>query len=279
MVENITVDKALYKGHKMVTYPVMLIMFGVMGLTFLFGFQKRPPVWIWPVGLSSSFILSWLFWSVSIPKWKVWAFDNVRNVHELEKRAIQEKLIWNSNSIFNKTEIWNKEDKQKWELLQSKFLKKDEIVFESDLTVPPETIICYSKGKNFIEMIVMLGCMSIGLYLIIQDNSYIVGTIFTLIGGYFACKEYKEATNKSPQIILNDKGIETINTKFYNWNEIFNENVEILGSGKHIHYYLTYEYPGGVENLLVDDFNVEYKELRRLLRVYKGRSITRNNYR
>jgi len=261
MVENITVDKALYKGHKMVTYPVMLIMFGVIGLTFLFGFQKHPPVWIWPVGLSSSLILSWLFWSVSVPKWKVWAFDNVRNVHELEKRAIQEKLIWNSNSIFNETEIWKKEDKQKWELLQGKFLKKDEIVFESDLKVPPETIICYSKSKNFIEMIVMLGCMSLGVYLIIQDNSYIVGIIFSLIGGYFAFKEYREATNKSPQITLNDKGIETINTKFYNWNEIFNENVEILGSGKHIHYYLIYEYPGGVENLLVDDFDVDYKRV------------------
>jgi hypothetical protein len=40
-----------------------------------------------------------------ITKWRVWAFENVRNVHELKKRAIQEKLISADSSIFEKTEI------------------------------------------------------------------------------------------------------------------------------------------------------------------------------
>jgi hypothetical protein len=277
MTENSTVDKAISKGHKMVTYPGMLVMFGMMGLTFLFGFQKNSPVWIWPVGLLSSIILSWLFWSVRITKWKVWAFDNVRNVHELKKRAIQERLIWDDYSFFNNTEIWNSNDKQKWDLLQDKFLKKDEIIYENDLTLPTEKIIYYSKEKNLVEMIVMLGCLALGLYLILQSNSYVFGTILSLIGGYFAFKEFREATNGTPQIIISDKGIETINTRFYSWNDVDNEDVDIVSSGEHTHYYLTYEHPDGSENLLIDNYDIGYKELRRLLIVYRGRNLTKNN--
>lgn len=278
MTEHITVDKALSKGHKMVTYPGMLIMFGTMGLTFLFGLQKNNPVWVLPVGLCSSFILSWIFWSIRITKWKVWAFDNTRNIHELKKRAIQENLIWDDNSIFNKTEIWNGEDKKRWKLLQDKFLKKDEITSENDLTVPSEKIIYYSKGKNFVEMVVMLGCLAVGGYLLIESNSFIFGTALSLIGGYFAYKEFKKATNKTPQIILSDKGIETITTKFHNWIDILNEDVDIESSGKHTHYYLTYENPDGVEHLQIDDYGIEYKELKRLLRVYKGRSLEQRKF-
>lgn len=276
MFETITVDKALSRGHKMVTYPGMFVMFSIMGLTFLFGLQKKDLVWIWPVGISSSILLSWLFWSVRITKWKVWAFENIRNVHELKKRAIQEKLIWSDGSFFNKTEIWNREDRQKWEFLQNKFLIKDEVIYQDDLTIPSEKIILYSKGKNLVEMFVMLGCLAVGIYLIVKSNNYLFGTILSLIGGYFAFKEFKEATNKTPQITLSDKGIETINTKFYRWDDISNEDVDIVGSGKHTHHYLIYDHPDGAENLLIDDYDIEFKELRRLLRVYKGRSLKTN---
>lgn len=43
-------------------------------------------------------------------------------------------------------------------------------------------------------MSVMLGCLAIGLYLIIQQDNYVFGAIISLIFGYFAFKEFKEAT-------------------------------------------------------------------------------------
>lgn len=275
MFEIVTVDKALTKGHKMVTYPGMVIMFGIMGLTVLFGLQKGSPFWIWPVGIGSSIVLAWLYWSVRITKWKVWAFDNVRNVHELKKRAIQEKLIWTDHSPFNKTEIWNSSDKEKWKSLQDKFLIKDEIKYEDDLTVPSERIIYYSKGKNLVEMAVMLGCLAVGVYIMALGDNTVLGSVLSLVGGYFAFKEFRQATNKIPQIIINEKGIETVKTKFYKWHDINDEDVEIQGSGKDTHYYLIYEHPDGAENLLIDDYDIEYRELRKLLRVYKGRSMSK----
>jgi hypothetical protein len=270
MNEPVTVDEAIAKGHRMVNYPVFIIMFGTIGLTIYFGAQKIIPTWGFPVGFVLAFGLAWLWWSIMITKWRLWAFDNVRNVQELKKRAVQEKLIWADNSIFEKTEIRSVTDKEKWTSLQHKFKQED--IFQDDLTIPNETIIYYSKGGNFVEMAVMLGCLGVGIYLLVKTDSYILGSILSIVGVYFSFKEYKEATNTEPQIILNEKGIKTISTDFYNWSEIENEEVISEGSGKHTHYYLTYDHPNGAEHLQIDDYETDQRSLNKLLIVYRGRS-------
>lgn len=270
MNETVTVDEAISKGHKMVNYPVMVIMFGTIGLTLYLGTQKLIPTWGFPVGFVLAFIFAWLWWSIMITKWRLWAFDNVRNVHELKKRAIQEKLIWADNSIFEKTEIRNATDKEKLNSLTNKFKQEDH--FQDDLTVDNETVIYYSKGKNLVEMVIMLGCLGVGIYLLLKTDSYFIGAILSIVGAYFGYKEYKEATNTEPQIIINDKGIKTISTDFYNWNDIENEEVISEGSGKHTHYYLTYEFPDGTEHLQIDDYDTDLRNLNKLLILYRGRS-------
>lgn len=270
MNENVTVDEAISKGHRMVNYPVLIIMFGTIGLGIYLGSQKILSFWIVPIVFMFGFGLAWLWWSIMITKWRLWAFDKVRNVHELKKRAIQEKLIWVDNSIFEKTEIRSTVDKKKWNSLQNKFKQDD--FFQDDLTIPNETIIYYSKGKNFVEMAIMLGALTIGIYLLVQTDSYILGSILSIIGAYFAFKEFKEATNTEPQITINDKGIKTISTDFYSWNDIKNEEVISVRSGKHIHYYLTYDYPNGAEHLQIDDYETDIKELNKLLILYRGRN-------
>ncbi|KAA5547461.1 hypothetical protein [Adhaeribacter rhizoryzae] len=270
MNKTVTVDEAISKGHRMVNYPVMVIMFGIIGLTLYLGVQKLIPTWCFPVGFVLAFILAWLWWSFMITKWRLWAFDNVRNVHELKKRAIQEKLVWADNSIFEKTEIRTATDKEKLSLLQNKFRQDD--LFQDDLRVTNETVIYYSKGKNFVEMAAMLGCLGVGIYLLLETDSYILGSILSIVGAYFGFKEYKEATNTEPQIILNDKGIKTISTDFYDWNDIENEEVINEGSGKHTHYYLTYDHPDGAEHLQIDDYDTDQRSLNKLLILYRGRS-------
>lgn len=269
MNETVTVDEAISKGHRMVNYPVVIIMLGSIGVTLYLSTQKILPIWVFPIGFVLAFGLAWLWWSIMITKWRLWAFDNVRNVHELKKRAVQEKLIWADNSFFEKTEIRNATDKEKWNTLQHKFKQDD--LFQDDLTVPNETIIYYSKGKNFVEMAIMLGCLGFGIYLLLKTDSYILGSILSIVGAYFGFKEYKEATNTEPQIILNGNGIKTISTDFCNWTEIENEEVISEGSGKHTHYYLTYDHPHGSERLQIDDYDTDLRSLTKLVIIYRGR--------
>lgn len=269
MNETITVDEAISKGHRMVNYPVFIIMFGTIGLGIYLVSQKILPFWVTPVGFVLGFGLAWLWWSIMITKWRLWAFENVRNVHELKKRAVQEKLIWSDNSIFEKTEIRSATDKEKWTLLQDKFRQED--LFQDDFTIPNETIIYYSKGKNLVEMVIMLGCLAVGIYMLLKTDSYIWGSILSIVGAYFGFKEFKEATNTEPQIILNDKGIKTISTEFCEWTQIHNEEAISEGTGKHIHYYLVYDHADGAEHLQIDDYDTDIKKLNKLLILYRGR--------
>lgn len=277
MNETVTVDEAIAKGHRMVNFPVFIIMFGTIGLCFYLVIQKNLPYWTIPVGFGLAFGLAWLYWSVMITKWRLWAFDNVRNIHELKKRAVQEKLIWSDNSIFEKTEIRNATDKEKWNSIQPRF--KEDDVFQDDLTIPIETIIYYSKRKNFVDMAIMLCCLGVGIYLLVKTDGYIIGSILSILGAYFGFKEYKEATDTEPQIIINNEGIKTISTDFYQWTEIKNEEVISESSGKHVHYYLIYNHPDGAIHLRINDYETDQKSLNKLLILYRGRSKKRTTNR
>ncbi len=108
--------------------------------------------------------------------------------------------------------------------------------------------------------------------MIFYYDSYIFGSILSILGAYLSFREFKQATNTEPQIIVNENGIETISTEFYNWNVIENEEVVSEGSGKHTNYYLIYDHPDGSEHLKIDDYDTDMRKLNRLLILYRGRS-------
>lgn len=266
MNEKVTVEKAILKGHLIINVPVVAIMIVVPIIGFYLAFQNVLPYWTGPVSIGLAFGLAWLYWSIMITKWRLWAFENVRNVHELKKRAIQEKLIWADNSIFEKTEIRISADKKKWVSLQNKLINED--IFIDDIEIPIETKIYYSKSKSYFEMVSMLGCVAFGIYLIIVGKSYLLGAIFLLLGAYLAYKEYKVAKNVIPQIIINEKGIETISTGFCKWVDIENEEVKRISKNL----FLTFNYPNGYALIKIDDFDTSLSSLSKLLILYRGRN-------
>lgn len=269
MYEATTVTEAIDRGRRMINYPVGIIQFTVIiGSIFVVIFFNLPG-WLVPVGILIGFIASWLYWSFVITQWRIWAFENVRNVHELKQRAIKEKLIWKDGSIFGKTEIRTAADKEKLQSLESKFLQND--VFVDDSSVPDETVVYYSKTKNFLQMGIMLIAMFGGIYLLAVSANYLAGGLLTAFGAFFSIKEYLQATNTTPQIILNSRGIETVSTPFYEWKDITDDEAVARRTGKSTNHYLNYNYPNGSEQLKIDDYEISQRELDNLLRVYRGR--------
>jgi ABC-type multidrug transport system fused ATPase/permease subunit len=272
MKESITVEDAIKKGKWLIDYPAKTILFTFIIIGVYLQVQNIITGWlIIPVVYILPFFLACLYWSITITKWRNWAFENVRNVHELKKTAIQERLIGKDNSIYQKFEIKTPNDKIKWNLLQSKFDKDD--VFHNDPSISKQTIIFYSKIKNLFQMLLGFFCIAIGIYLLYDSKNIIFGILILVLGIYISYKDFREAFNTTPQIILDDNGIETVNTKFYNWENIKNEEVIRDGYGKHTHYYLVYDYPNGKEYLKIDDYNTNMKKLNKLLILYKGRSM------
>lgn len=245
-------------------------MFGVAVITLYLGIQKLIPGWSYPVGVALAYGMAWLWWKIASSKWQSWAFHNVRNVHELRKRAVQEILIGSDNNVIETIESQQAEDKEKLSALQNKFKQDD--LFEDDFTIPNETTIYYSKRKNRLAIAIMSICLIIGICGFILSVTYIYSAITIFVGLYFGLKYYKNMQDQQPQIILNIKGIQTISTKHFNWKEIRNDQVIVELTDRHISYFLYYEHPDGVEHLQIDNYSTDQRNLSRLLVLYRERS-------
>ena len=278
MKEQISVDKAIKRGHLIVNVPVFISIIGFPALGLYLSKKNLIPGWGIGIAFLIGFVLAWLIWSFMITKWRIWAFENVRNVHELKKRAIQEKLIWNDGNIFEKTEIRNAEDKSKLKKLKKKFEQEDE--YKEDYSLPPKMEIHYSKAYNYIELGISILIIAVGIYFFNKGETkqYILGAIMTGIGLYSTIKEFRKALDTKPKIIIDSKGIQTKNVEFKNWSNIENEEVIQEGYGKSAKSYLTYFYDEDeFEKIEIDSLNVTHRELENIIRTYRIRN--NKNYR
>jgi hypothetical protein len=278
MRQEISVNKAIIRGHLIVNVPVFVCIIGIPALSFYLSNQNLIPKWGIGIGFVLGFVIAWLVWSFMITKWRIWAFENVRNVHELKKRAIQEKLIWNDGNIFEKTEIRTLEDKEELKKLEKKFDKED--VYREDYSLPPKTIIKYSKSLGLFELIISILIIGVGIYFITKgtNKSYVLGGIMGLIGIYSSIKELRKFLNNKPQIIIDKKGIETITAEFKNWSNIESEEVIQEGYGKSAKSYLTYWYDEEIfEKIEIDQLDITHQQLENIIRTYRIRN--NKNYR
>ena len=164
MKQEISVKKAINRGHLMVNIPVFICIIGFPAITIYLSRKGIIPGWGIVIGSLIGFAISWFIWSFMITKWRIWAFENVRNVHELKKRAIEQKLLWKDGSVFEKTEIKSHRDKLKLKKLEDKFEKED--VYREDYFLASRTEIFYSKLTNRFELTISILIVGIGIYLI-----------------------------------------------------------------------------------------------------------------
>ncbi|MCR9166635.1 hypothetical protein [Phaeodactylibacter xiamenensis] len=113
-----SIDEVIRIGQIEVNGPVAIIMFGIPIIAILVAPIIIPKEYVGistVAGLFLGFILAWLWWSYRIVKWRIWAFENTEKSdwQKLKERAINQKLIWNDGSIFEKTEIRSREENQK----------------------------------------------------------------------------------------------------------------------------------------------------------------------
>jgi hypothetical protein len=272
MHEIISVEEAIKKGIYTVNLPALLIFISGLIASFTLAFIFIRPYQMIP-GLVVSFVLATVYRTIMAAKWRIWAFDKVRNVHELHERALSEKLMFLTNRPgFGIINYNSESQKEKWEQLQAKFQQPD--IFIDDKSIPAETIIRYSVLKYLIWTIVFLLMTIFGIYLLTLGGviSYIIGGPMILLGALNSYMRIKNMFNREPQIIINNQGIRTANTPFYRWKEIANEKMIREGVGKYAMYYLRYDYPKGNTKFHFNDLDVNFMRLQKILKVYRGRN-------
>jgi|GEM_PF-4295617 len=92
------------------------------------------------------FIVGAIYNKIAMERWRIWAFTNVRNVHELRNAAIQYMFVPESKLHFS-VEFPSASFKQKWKALQYRFDTPDEIL--EDITLPDTVIIPANRVQRY----------------------------------------------------------------------------------------------------------------------------------
>jgi hypothetical protein len=287
----ISVDEAITKGRQMLLLPRIVMVVGLFFFLFpitliLIGVFEGPPfttnVWLVCAGgtvfcFVVFFYLPYLFWSKRTTRWKLWAFDNVDDVHELKIMAAEAHLCPAYGTVMDKLQIQSAEEREQWRILQERFNFRS--AFKDDPEISDRTEVFYSKLHLTINILFALLFVAIGSvieYLAIKHNGQtslkIVAALIAVGPIFLIFKSAQRMIKKQPELVLDNKGLYTEQTGFLNWDLIFNEKVTLVDRGKRgVKFTFSFQHPGGIVNIDISDFNISKGRLERLIRVYKGR--------
>ena len=106
------------RGSTLVNVPGMVLMFGGWWLEWYLVERYDPQlnlgaalnISVAVAALLTPFVLAWLWWSLVVPHWRIWAHGRHRDWPTLERLAIRERLIWDEQTVLGRiiarTEIW-----------------------------------------------------------------------------------------------------------------------------------------------------------------------------
>ncbi|WP_445722132.1 hypothetical protein [Flavobacterium sp.] len=279
MRESINVISAINYGKIAIYIPILLIFLGfVFGSAFLFN-QKYCDGWIMAVGILGGIFFSWFYRSFAITKWRIWAFENVRNVHELKEKAILFQLIWNDNHWITKTEIRTKKDKEAFSRIARKFKKED--VLRDDISIPKETLIYHAKSFFYFGVFIIVALISITMKLVVFEKKYLaLGTIPLIV--FILIKLIRKYPNEEVQIKLDDSCIYIAEYGNFDWRFIENERIDLdlkidlLDNTSTSTYFLQFDYKGHKIVKEINDLGITHIKLDQLLKVYSLRNKKKN---
>lgn len=279
MRKGISVDKAIFIAKIILNIPIFVVFLCVVVFgCFLVNEKIIAPFFI-PFFFIIGLLSSWIYWSFAITIWKIWAFTNVKNVHELNQKAIWNKLIHSENNWFNKTEIVTKKQKQTLKDLEKKFEIED--VITDDISILAETKIHFSKAEPIIYILLgiflVIGCIYLTFvnpkkvenkyfYIFDENDIFILGI---LIGILFIKIFFDRLKRIKPQFIFNIFGFKIENFDFMNWDDVSNEKV-VLNNGQ----YFVFTHKNKYYKFPIHELEISINKFEKIVKVYRFRNET-----
>ena len=266
MQKTISVKEAVQKGKWIIIYPSILMILLPIILSIYFSVVVDNLNIVY-VGIVLGIILPFIYKFIIITRWKIWAFENVKNIHQLRQKAYEEGLTYSQDnkSLF---EFRSNKQNEKLNELEQKFLQED--IFQDDISLPIEMIIYRSILKVISNIIIWGFALGYGIYIY---KDYKNALILILIALYLIFLNLKNLVNRNPQILLSNKGIQLLNEQF-NWSEIKNEKLFVernYGKFKRRKKYLTFSAENSNQSILIDPLNISHDDLEIALQSYRIR--------
>jgi hypothetical protein len=240
----VTVDTALKKGRlQLLWFPWCLMGIGFMLLGLVGEFDVPEGKWARASVVFGGYILTFLlppfYYLLVLPRWRIWALSNVRNVHELKQRAALRHLYPEKQSLVWRWAIKSARQIALLEELEKKFEQPD--IFEDDDAIPPCQIEYFpSKSDKLIFLIFAIASLIASIYFFRERNLFaciimLPGALLAVIVsiGYFK-------TNL-PLLTISVDGITSQEYGFHAWRDIRNEQVYPTDAGEDSYYGLSYD--------------------------------------
>jgi hypothetical protein len=271
----VTVDAAIKKGRAQLLWTPFLVLVGSMGLFMALFFYLNSGDIIW-VNVVCTFAVLFLpiaitlyYYSLMLPRWRIWAFSNVRNVHELKQRAILMQIYPGEKSFMWRLEIKSHAQKNILKHLEEKFQQPD--IFEEDYSIPYQTTYSYPKAETVFLPFIAIGNLAIAVFAF-YDREWLLGTV-TLCGGLVVSRvAYKRIKARGPQLIISNEGITTQKHGFHAWRDIRNEQIFFVSAGHASYHGLSYEMNGETIKMSLKELTgLRSYKVDHVLRTYRGR--------
>lgn len=275
MQKSVTVEEAIHRGKWMIVYLSYLIFFLFLFCTIFFSVEYDSLKFA-TAGIIFSIASPFLYRYFVITQWKIWAYKNVRNVHQLRQKAFEEGLMYSqdNNAFF---EFRSANQKEKLKELDQKFLEDD--VFKDDSSLPTEMFIFFSIFKAVSNIIIWCG-ISFGVYAYLGGNDK-KNILIILLILYLLFIQCRYLINRNPQIKLSNKGIQLENQELISWRNIKDEKLIVernYGKLKIRKKYLTFYANDSYQSILINPLAISFKDLENVLQVYRVRYEKGNQY-
>jgi hypothetical protein len=278
LMGTVTVDEAIKKGRIQLFWVPVFILLGSLAITMIpLCSLEDGTIWIPICGFSGfglAVTLPFLYCGIMLPRWRIWAFTNVRNVHELKQTARLRQIYPKDKSFLWRLEIKNAEQKRLISELEQKFDLPD--IFEDDYTIPYETAYAYSKIETLFVLLFTVGA-AVGTVVFLLQREVYIGLLMLACSLIFGYATYKRYRTPGPLLVISNDGITTKDNGFHPWREIQNEQVFYVSAGKASYYGLSYEVNGGTIKMSLKELTgLSSYKVDHVLRTYRGRFQANN---
>lgn len=215
-----TVSKAINKAHYFITFPIIVIIIASNTIASQVASSQSSGYYNDLIGIGIGILIAWIYRSFAVSKWRIWAYQNVKHIHQLELKATQQNIIWPKDSFISKTEIVLPADKPILQNLQKRFSEPDHFAIITSL---PAQTTYYFQSSHLIQVIfkyLIITAIVATLYVynkigLILSLGIFIGIIMTPL--FHAIKNIR---NKQIQLTIDNTGI-TFKDQFrVSWNTV-----------------------------------------------------------
>ncbi len=127
-LKKISVTQAIVAGTFFVNGPVMVLIMApllLIGQLVSHGIITPSQKWLVVPAFLCGIGAAWLWWSLTIMRWRIWAFERVADIPALKEAAVLVGLTWPQGHVYERTEIKSKAQAQKERQLDQHSLQLD----------------------------------------------------------------------------------------------------------------------------------------------------------